>query len=149
MVNGMEIAGRAVWIGKIKRLTAQAKGSEGALIGVVYECLPDILRKQLKSEFKDWEEFIKNAQDIKEADICQSAKEDERITTLKRQLNEPRCHFDAPAAAQPLPTPASPTAPLHTMMGNFSVSCPSMPIQSPHQPSQSNLFLQGGSTLYQ
>ena len=72
MVNGVEMMGRVVWIGKIKRLAAQAKDSEGALIGVVYENLPDILKKHMKLEFADWDEFIKEAQDVKEVDICTS-----------------------------------------------------------------------------
>ena len=80
----MEMMGRAVWIRKIRKLAAQATDSKGALIRVVYKGLPDILRKHTKSEFKDWEEFIKDAQDVKEADICQSAKEDERIAVLER-----------------------------------------------------------------
>ena len=50
-----------MWIGKMKRLATQAKDSEGALIGVVYEQLLDILRKHMKSEFADWDKFIKNS----------------------------------------------------------------------------------------
>ena len=46
MVNGMEMTGRVIWIGKVRQLSAQAKDTEGALIGVVYENLPDILKKQ-------------------------------------------------------------------------------------------------------
>ena len=46
MVNGMEMTGRVIWIGKVRQLSAQAKDTEGALIGIVYENLPDILKKQ-------------------------------------------------------------------------------------------------------
>ena len=68
-VNGVEMTGRAIWIGKIRQLSSQAKDTEGALIGIMYENLPDILKKHMKSEFKDWDEFIKEAQDVKELDI--------------------------------------------------------------------------------
>ena len=50
------------------------------------EQLPDILRKHMKSEFAEWDEFIKNAQDVKEVDIRQSMKEDDRIEKLEQQL---------------------------------------------------------------
>ena len=83
LVNGVEMTGRAIWIGKIRQLSSQAKDTEGALIGVVYENLPDILKKHMKSEFKDWNEFIKEAQDVKESDIQQSLKEDNRIVALE------------------------------------------------------------------
>ena len=85
-VNRVEMTGRAMWIGKMKRLATQAKDSEGALIRVEYEQLPDILRKHMKSKFADWNEFIKNAQDVKEVDIHQSMKEDDRIAKLEQQL---------------------------------------------------------------
>ena len=66
------MTGWAIWIGKIRRLSSQAKDTEGALIGVMYENLPDILKKHIKLEFKDWDKFIKEAQDVKESDIRQS-----------------------------------------------------------------------------
>ena len=77
------MTGRAIWIGKIRRLSSQAKDTEGALIGVMYENLPDILKKHIKLEFKDWDKFIKEAQDVKESDIRQSLKEDDRIIALE------------------------------------------------------------------
>ena len=42
----------------------------------------------MKAEYKDWDEFIKEAQDVKELDIWQSLKEDDRIVALKWQLSE-------------------------------------------------------------
>ena len=144
-VNGVEMTGRAMWIGKMKRLAAQAKDSKGALIGMVYEQLPDILRKHMKSEFADWDEFIINAQDVKEVDIHQSMKEDDRIAKLKQQLaGQPKHNIDAPIPARTIPN--SPTAPLRTMMGNFSVLCPPN-IGPPSQwmvPQSTNPFLQKG-----
>ena len=49
----------------------------------MYENLPDILKKHIKLEFKDWDKFIKEAQDVKESDIRQSLKEDDRIIALE------------------------------------------------------------------
>ena len=55
MVNGVEMTGQAIWIGKVRWLSAQAKDTEGALIGVMYKNLPDILKKHMKPEYKDWD----------------------------------------------------------------------------------------------
>ena len=104
---------------------------EGALIGVVYKNLPDILKKHMKLEFKDWNEFIKEAQDVKESDIRQSLKEDDRIVALEQQLSEQlQCRFNAPALARPPATPTSPTAPLQAMMNNFAVVMPRARLRS-------------------
>ena len=147
MVNGVEMTGRAIWIGKVRRLSAQAKDTEGALIGIVYENLPDILKKHMKPEYKDWDEFIKEAQDVKESDIWQSLKEDNRIVALERQLSEQlQRRFVAPSASRPPLAPTSPTAPLRAMMSNFAVSRPSVVSQPSNPTSQSNNpFLQGGT----
>ena len=143
MVNGVEMTGRAVWIGKMKRLAAQAKDNEGALISVVYEQLPDILRKHMKSKFADWDEFIKNAQDVKDVNIRQSMKEDDRIAKLEQQLaRQSKRNIEAPIPVRTIPN--SPTAPLRTMMGNFAVSRPPN-IGPPPQwmaPQSTNPFLQ-------
>ena len=113
MVNGVERTGRGIWIGKVSRLSAQAKDTEGALIGVVYKNLPDILKKHMKPEYKDWDEFIKEAQDVKESDIRQSLKEDNRIVALEWQLSEQSQHqFIPPSASRPPLAPTSPTVPL-------------------------------------
>ena len=113
MVNGVEMTGQAIWIGKVRWLSAQAKDTEGALIGVVYENLPDILKKHMKPEYKDWDEFLKEAQDVKESDIRQSLKEDNRIVALEWQLSEQsQRRFVAPSAFRPPLAPTSPTAPL-------------------------------------
>ena len=83
MVNGVEMTGWAIWIGKVRWLSAQAKDMEGALIGIVYKNLLDILKKHMKLEYKDWDKFIKEVQDVKELDIQQSLKEDNRIVALE------------------------------------------------------------------
>ena len=101
----------------------------------------------MKSEFKDWNEFIKEAQDVKESDIRQSLKEDDKIVALEQQLSEQLQHrFNAPAPARPPATPTSPTAPLRTMMNNFAISCSSAatPPSNP-TPQSNNPFLQGGT----
>ena len=146
-VNGVEMTGQAIWIGKIRQLSSQAKDTEGALIGIMYENLPDILKKHMKSEFKDWDEFIKEAQDVKESDIRQSLKEDDRIVALKQQLSKQlQHHFNAPAPARPPATPTSPTTPLRAMMNNFAVSCSSAATPPSNPTLQSNNpFLQGGT----
>ena len=92
MVNGVEMTGWAIWIRKVRQLSAQAKDTEGALISIMYENLPDILKKHMKVEYKDWDEFIKEAQDVKELDIWQSLKEDDRIFAPKWQLSEQSQH---------------------------------------------------------
>ena len=51
-------------------------------------CLIFSRNKHMKAEYKDWDEFIKEAQDVKELDIWQSLKEDDRIVALKWQLSE-------------------------------------------------------------
>ena len=146
MVNGVEMTGRAIWVGKVRRLSAHAKDKEGALIGVVYDNLPDILKKHMKSEFADGNEFIKDVQDVKELDIHQSLKEDDRIMALECQLSEQsQCHFSAPIPppSRPMPMPTLPTASLRTMMSNFTISCPSAPTRSPlPAPQSNNPFLQ-------
>ena len=97
MVNGVEMTGQAIWVGKVRRLSAHAKDKEGALIGVVYDNLPNILKKHMKSEFADWDKFIKDVQDVKELDIRLSLKEDNRIVALECQLSEQsQRHFAAP-----------------------------------------------------
>ena len=147
MVNGVEMMGWAIWIGKVRQLSAQAKDMEGALIGVVYENLPDILKKHMKPEYKDWDEFIKEAQDVKESDIWQSLKEDNRIIALEQQLSEQLQHqFITPSASRPPLAPTLPTTPLQAMMSNFVVSHPSVVSQPSNPTSQSNNpFLQGGT----
>lgn len=80
--------GQAIWIGKVRWLSAQAKDMEGALIGIMYKNLPDILKKHMKVEYKDWDKFIKEAQDVKESNIQQSLKEDDRIVALEWQLSK-------------------------------------------------------------
>lgn len=80
--------GRAIWIGKVRWLSAQAKDMEGALIGIMYKNLPDILKKHMKVEYKDWDKFIKEAQDVNESNIQQSLKEDDRIVALEWQLSK-------------------------------------------------------------
>ena len=147
MVNRVEMMGWAIWIGKIRWLSAQAKDREGALIGIMYENLPDILKKHMKPEYKDWDEFIKEVQDVKESDIWQSLKEDNRIVTLEWQLSEQSQHqFITPSASRPPLAPTSPTVPLRAMMSNFVVSRPSVVSQPSNPTSQSNNpFLQGGT----
>ena len=68
-VNGAEMTGRAIWVSKVRKLATQAKDSDGALIGVVHEDLPDIIKKHMKSDFTDWDDFLKAVQDVKETDI--------------------------------------------------------------------------------
>ena len=67
----------------------------------------------MKPEYKDWDEFLKEAQDVKESDIQQSLKEDNRIVALEWQLSEQsQRRFIAPSASRPPLAPTSPTAPL-------------------------------------
>ena len=83
-VNGAEMTGRAIWVSKVRRLATQARDSDGTLIGVVHEDLPDIIKKHMKLDFTNWDDFLKAVQDVKEADIHQLVKEDEQITVLER-----------------------------------------------------------------
>ena len=141
-VNGAEMTGRAIWVSKVRRLAAQARDSDGALIGVVHEDLPDIIKKHMKSDFTDWDDFLKAVQDIKEADIRQSVKEDERITVLERDNRFLCLRIDAQTTRA---SPTSPTAPLRTMMRNFTVSHPPGPAPTPTTSLPHNdIFLQNG-----
>lgn len=143
-VNGAEMTGRAIWISKVKKLAAQAKDSDGALIGVVHEGLPDILKKHMKSDFTDWDDFLKTVQDVKEGDIRQSVKEDERLAALERDNRVLRQRIDAQAATRP--SPSSPTAPLRAMMGNFAISRPPNPAPTfSAAPPRNDTFLQSGT----
>ena len=114
----------------------------------MYENLPDILKKHMKAEYKDWDKFVKEAQDIKESDIWQSLKEDNRIVALEWQLSEQSQHrFIAQAPTEPPPhVPTLPTTPPWAMMSNFTVSHPPVTTPLSNSTSQSNNpFLQGGT----
>ena len=142
-VNGVEMTGRAIWVSKVRKLTTQAKDSNGALISVVHKDLPDIIKKHMKSDFTDWDDFLKAVQDVKKTDICQSVKEDEQIMVLERNNKLLCLQIDAQTTRA---SPTSPTAPLCTMMRNFTVSHPPGPGPTPTTLlPHDNTFLQNGS----
>ena len=127
---------------KVRKLATQAKDSNGALIGVVHEDLPDIIKKHMKSDFADWDDFFRVVQDVKETDICQLVKEDDQITVLERDNKFLCLWIDAQTTRASL---ASPTAPLCTMMRNFTVSHPPDPVPTPTTSLPHNdTFLQNG-----
>ena len=127
---------------KVRKLATQAKDSNGALIGVVHEDLPDIIKKHMKSDFADWDDFFRVVQDVKETDICQLVKEDDQITVLERDNKLLCLQIDAQTTRA---SPASPTAPLRTMMRNFTVSHPLGPGPTPTTLlPHDNTFLQNG-----
>ena len=96
----------------------------------------------MKSDFTDWDDFLKAVQDIKEADIHQLVKEDEQITVLERDNRFLHLQIDAQTTRA---SPASPTAPLRTMMRNFTVSHPPGPAPTPTTSlPHKDIFLQNG-----
>ena len=57
MANGVEMSGQARWAGKIQTLSAQADDPSGALIHSVWNEMPQLMKKLVKSTYPTWPEF--------------------------------------------------------------------------------------------
>jgi hypothetical protein len=84
MANGVEMSGQAHWVGKVQTLAAQADNPSGVLIHSVWNEMPQIMKKLVKTTYPTWPEFCQAIKDISEEDIETVVEEEGRIMTLER-----------------------------------------------------------------
>jgi hypothetical protein len=111
MANGVEMSGQARWAGKIQTLAAQADDPSGALIHSVWNKMPQLMKKLVKSSYPTWPEFSQAVKDVSEEDIETAVTEERRIMMLEREAKALRAQI----------TLHSPTAPLRTGFGGFNI----------------------------
>jgi hypothetical protein len=127
MANGVEMSGQAHWAGKIQTLAAQADDPSGTLIHSVWNEMPQLMKKLVKSTYPTWPEFT---QAVSEEDIETAVEEEGRIMVLEQDAKALRAQI----AQQSL------TAPLRASFGGFNISWES----SPAGTADANIF-QGGT----
>ncbi|KIM72080.1 hypothetical protein PILCRDRAFT_93603 [Piloderma croceum F 1598] len=84
MANGVEMSGQACWAGKIQTLAAQADDPSGALIHSVWNEMPQLMKKLVKSTYLTWPEFTRAIKDVSEEDIETAIAEEGRIMALEQ-----------------------------------------------------------------
>jgi len=117
MANGVEMSGQARWAGKIQTLAAQADDPSGALIHSVWNEMPQLMKKLVKSTYPTWPEFTQAIKDVSEEDIETAMAEEGRIMALERDAKALRAQI----------VQQSPTAPLRAGFGGFNISRESSP----------------------
>jgi hypothetical protein len=118
MANGVEMSGQARWAGKIQTLAAQADDPSGALIHSVWNEMPQLMKKLVKSTYPTWPEFTQAIKDVSKEDIETAIVEEGRIIVLKRDAKALRAQI----------TQQSPTAPLRAGFSGFNIDCESSPV---------------------
>jgi hypothetical protein len=118
MANGVEMSGQACWAGKIQTLAAQADDPSGALIHLVWNEMPQLMKKLVKSTYLTWPKFTWAIKDVSEEDIETAIVEEGRIMAFEQD----------PKALQAQITQQSPTAPLCTGFSGFNISHESNPV---------------------
>jgi hypothetical protein len=111
MANGVEMSGQARWASKIQTLSAQADDPSGALIHSVWNEMPQIMKKLVKSSYPTWPEFSQAVKDVSEEDIETAMTEERRIMALERDAKALRAQI----------TLQSPTAPLRASFSGFNI----------------------------
>jgi hypothetical protein len=111
MANGVEMSSQARWVGKIQTLAAQADDPSGALIHSVWNEMPQLMKKLVKSTYLTWPKFTQAVKDVSKEDIETAVEEEGRIMMLERDAKALRAQI----------TLQSPTAPLCTSFGRFNI----------------------------
>src|SRR5882762_5965157 len=93
------------------RLSLQADDPSGALIHLVWNEMPQIMKKLVKSSYPTWPEFSQAVKDVSEEDIETVMTEERRIMALERDAKALRAQI----------TLQSPTAPLRASFSGFNI----------------------------
>jgi hypothetical protein len=109
--NGVEMSSQACWAGKIQTLAAQADDPSSTLIHSVWNEMPQLMKKLVKSTYPTWPEFTQAVKDVSKEDIETAVEEEGRIMMLE---------WDAKALRAQI-TLQSPTTPLRTSFGGFNI----------------------------
>jgi hypothetical protein len=83
MANGVEMSGQAHWVGKIQTLAAQADDPSSTLIHSVWNEMPQLIKKLIKSTYSAWPKFTQAVKDVSEEGIETVGEEEGRIMMLK------------------------------------------------------------------
>jgi hypothetical protein len=145
MHNGVEMSGQARWASKILALSALADDNTGALISVVRDGMPEVMRKLVKGEFDTWASFCDAVKKVSVDEIDSALTEENRLRSIEDESRSLRTLLARSAQRPPPPSPATPTTRLASSFANFGVArgAPTSPAPAASSKSNTNPFIGG------
>jgi hypothetical protein len=138
MHNGVEMSGQARWASKILALSALADDSTGALISVVRDGMPEVMKKLIKGEFNTWLAFCDAVKKVSVDEIDSALTEEKRLRSMEDESRSLRALLARSAQRPPPPSPATPATQLASSFASFGVARGAPALTTPAAPSRSN-----------
>ena len=146
MHNGVEMSGQAHWASKVLALSALADDSTGALISVVRDGMPEVMKKLVKGEFDTWMEFCDAVKKVSVDEIDSALTEEKCLRSMEDESRSLRALLARSTQRPPPPLPATPTTQLASSFASFSVARGAPATTTPAAPSRPNVNpFQGGT----
>jgi hypothetical protein len=143
MHNGVEMSGQARWASRILALSALADDNTGALISVVRDGMPEVMKKLIKGEFDTWLAFCDAVKKVSVNEIDSALTEEKRLRSMEDESRSLRALLARSAQRPPPPSPATPATQLASSFASFGVAHGA---PAPATPSRSNANpFQGGT----
>jgi hypothetical protein len=147
MHNGVEMSGQARWVSKILALSALADDNTSTLISVVWDGMPEVMKKLIKDKFDTWMVFCDAVKKVSVDEIDSALTDEKRLRSMEDESRSLQALLAHSAQHLPLPLPATPATQLASSFASFGVACGAPTPTTPAAPSRLNTNLFQGSIM--